>query len=75
VSRCHFILGEPNGVINVCEGFATAATVREDMGNAVVVAFNAGNLPSVAKELRGKFLGYRLSFAPMTMLRRPAIRA
>jgi putative DNA primase/helicase len=60
VSRCHFILGEPNGVINVCEGFATAATVREDIGNAVVVAFNAGNLPSVAKELRGKFLGLQI---------------
>jgi putative DNA primase/helicase len=60
VSRCHFILGEPNGVINVCEGFATAATVREDMGNAVVVAFNAGNLPSVAKELRGKFPGLQI---------------
>jgi putative DNA primase/helicase len=60
VTGCYFVIGEPNGAISICEGFATAATVREDTGNAVAVGFNAGNLPPVAKELRGKFPGLQI---------------
>lgn len=36
----------------ICEGFATGATLHEQTGHAVVVAFDAGNLINVAKLLR-----------------------
>jgi putative DNA primase/helicase len=55
VRGCHLIIGKPNGALGVCEGFATGATVLEDTGHAVAIAFNGGNLPHVAKDLRGKF--------------------
>src|SRR5262249_7189413 len=37
----------------VAEGYATAATVHQATGAPVVVAFNAGNLLSVARTMRG----------------------
>jgi putative DNA primase/helicase len=36
----------------VCEGFATACSIHAATGHTVVVAFNCGNLVSVAKALR-----------------------
>ena len=45
-------IGEVNGRALLAEGFATAATIREATGEAVVVAFNAGNLRPVAEALR-----------------------
>ncbi len=39
----------------VCEGIATAATVREATGFAAVVAFDAGNVLSVAETIRAKY--------------------
>lgn len=48
-------IGRPSGRLVVCEGFATGATIHEDTGHAVAVAFNAGNLLAVAKSLRAKF--------------------
>lgn len=36
----------------ICEGFATGATLNEDTGAAVYVAFNAGNLLAVARYVR-----------------------
>jgi hypothetical protein len=50
-----FILGEPRRVILLAEGYATAATLFEATGHAVVVAFNAGNLKAVAEVIRRKF--------------------
>ncbi len=41
--------------IVVAEGYATAATLSEELGHSTVAAFDAGNLPTVAKELQGKF--------------------
>jgi len=41
--------------IYICEGFATAATVREATKSPTVCAFNAGNLPKVAKAMRVKY--------------------
>ncbi|WP_295525622.1 toprim domain-containing protein [uncultured Pseudacidovorax sp.] len=48
-------IGRPSGRLVVCEGFATGATIHEVTGHAVAVAFNAGNLLSVAKSMRAKF--------------------
>lgn len=36
----------------VCEGFATGATLHEQIGATVYVAFNAGNLMAVARTVR-----------------------
>ncbi len=49
---CWFGLGEVGGIICVAEGYATAASIHEATGLHVAVAFDCGNLPSVAKQLR-----------------------
>ncbi|WP_303810171.1 AAA family ATPase [Sandarakinorhabdus limnophila] len=53
---CWWIIGEAEqpGPLFIAEGFATAATIVEVMNRPCVVAFNASNLPSVAKALRAK---------------------
>ena len=47
----HAIGGKPKGRIVICEGYATGASIHEATGEAVAVAFNAGNLMSVATAL------------------------
>lgn len=54
---CFFAIGQPveiNGdtKIIICEGYATGATIHEATGCAVIVAFDAGNLESVAVRVR-----------------------
>lgn len=44
----------PQGTVYVAEGYATAASVYEATGRTTIVALNAGNMPVVAKWLRGK---------------------
>ncbi|MCO1381791.1 toprim domain-containing protein [Burkholderia multivorans] len=39
----------------VCEGFATAASVHEATGHGCVVAFDAGNLAPVCREIRARY--------------------
>lgn len=48
-------IGEPNGagVLLLCEGFATGASLHQATGHPVCVTFDAGNLPNVAKAVRG----------------------
>lgn len=41
--------------ICICEGYATGASIHEATGFKVLVAFNAGNLPKVAREAVRKF--------------------
>lgn len=48
-------IGKPAGVLIVCEGYATGASLHEASGHAVAVAFNAGNLEAVALALRAKY--------------------
>ena len=55
VSGCYFGIGKPDGMLIVCEGFATGASLYESTGHAVAVAFNAGNLKAVAMALRAKY--------------------
>ena len=48
---CYHAIGKPAGRIIVCEGYATGASIHEATGEAVAVAFNAGNLMPVATAL------------------------
>lgn len=51
------MLGNPEGaaVLLLAEGYATAASLHEATGRPVAVAFDAGNLASVAKALRQRY--------------------
>jgi len=57
VQGCYYSIGNPDGAAALCisEGFSTSSTLREATGHPVAVAFNAGNLPVVAKIIREKF--------------------
>ena len=59
----YFSMGKPEGIVIVCEGFATGATLSESTGCAVVVAFSAGNLMAVAVGLRAKYPDMELTIA------------
>ena len=51
---CMFAVGEPGERIVVAEGFATGASIHEATGLPVAVAFDAGNLEPVAREIRAQ---------------------
>ncbi|MDP4743749.1 MAG: DUF3987 domain-containing protein [Porticoccaceae bacterium] len=57
VSGCYFSIGNTTGAEALCiaEGFATGATIHQATGYPVAVAFNAGNLETVAKAMRERF--------------------
>jgi putative DNA primase/helicase len=55
VKGCYFSIGKPAGRLIVCEGFATGASIHEATGEAVAVAFNAGNLGAVTMALHKKY--------------------
>ncbi len=63
VKGCYFSIGKPQGVLIVCEGFATGASIHECTGHAVAVAFNAGNLEAVALALRSKYPAFQIVIA------------
>lgn len=60
---CYYSIGQPNGTMVVCEGFATGASIHEATGYAVAIAFDAGNLQAVAKALHAKYPEQRLVLA------------
>lgn len=49
---CFHIICDVSEKILICEGFATGASLYEDSGECVVIAFDAGNLLPVAKNIR-----------------------
>jgi putative DNA primase/helicase len=51
---CALHANKEGGPLYVAEGYATAATVHAATGFTVLVAFNAGNLLAVAKQIRTK---------------------
>ncbi len=64
VKGCYHSIGKPSdGALIVCEGYATGASIHEATGQAVAVAFNAGNLEAVALALRAKYPAVRLIVA------------
>lgn len=66
VAGCYYIIGNLNatteGAATLCiaEGFATAASIFEATGLPTVVAFNAGNMGSVAKAMRDRFPAFSI---------------
>lgn len=58
-----FWIGEPGAAIVIAEGFATGAAIHEATGLPVCVAFNAGNLPAVARDVRAQHQGARIILA------------
>lgn len=63
VKGCYHAMGQPDGVLIVCEGYATGASIHEATGQAVAVAFNAGNLQEVAETLHQKHPALRMVLA------------
>jgi putative DNA primase/helicase len=63
VTGCYFSIGKPDGLVIVCEGYATGASIHECTGQAVAVAFNAGNLDAVAVALRTKYPALKIIVA------------
>jgi putative DNA primase/helicase len=63
IKGCYHAIGKPEGVLIVCEGYATGASIHEATGYAVAVAFNAGNLESVALALHQKYPALQLIMA------------
>ena len=63
VKGCYHSIGKPAGVLIVCEGYATGASIHEATGHAVAVAFNAGNLEAVALALHAKYPAVKLIIA------------
>jgi putative DNA primase/helicase len=57
---CYFSIGEPDGILCIAEGYATAASIHEATGHAVAVAFNAGNLEPVTRALHAKYPNLKL---------------
>lgn len=47
----------------LCEGFSTGASINEATGATVIVAFNAGSLPKVARILRNYLPGRQILIA------------
>lgn len=52
--------GDEQSTLLVAEGVATAASLREASGHAVVIAFHAGNLGPVSAALRARYPGARI---------------
>jgi putative DNA primase/helicase len=63
VKGCYHAIGKPAGLLIVCEGYATGASIHEATGHAVAVAFNAGNLEAVAAALRSKYPDMKIIIA------------
>jgi hypothetical protein len=61
VEECFHLIGEPI-VERLCiaEGLATAATIHEVTGSPVAIAFDAGNLPKVARVLHNRHPSVKL---------------
>lgn len=62
---CFFLIGEIESPkeIFLCEGFATGASLHQSDGCMVAVAFDAGNLKTVALELEKKYPGVNVVLA------------
>jgi len=59
----YHIIGKPGERLIICEGYATAASIHEATGQAVVVAFNAGNLKAAAEAIRSKHPDSQITIA------------
>lgn len=60
---CYYFIGQPNGRVIICEGYATGISIFEATKDAVVVAFNKGNLEEVTKIIQAKYPAIELIIA------------
>jgi len=60
---CCFPIGKPKTTLFIAEGFATAASIHEATGEAVLVAFDCGNLRPVAEALLAAYPDYPIVVA------------
>lgn len=51
----YFQIGEPQDVIYIAEGYATAATIHEVTGKCTIIAFDSNNLLPVAQNIYQKY--------------------
>ncbi len=59
----HFhLIGAPRGVLLICEGYATGASLHEATGYAVAVASDKANLAPVGKALHAAYPAARIVF-------------
>jgi phage/plasmid primase-like uncharacterized protein len=63
VKGCFHSITGPDGVLLICEGYATGASLHEATGHAVAVAFNAGNLETVAIDLHAQYPDVKIVIA------------
>ena len=63
VKGCYFGIGKPAGGLIVCEGYATGASIHGCTGDAVAVAFNAGNMGEMAAALRAQYPNLKIIVA------------
>ncbi len=59
----HSIGSYLRGMLYICEGYATGASIHVSTGHCVAVAFNAGNLMEVARILAEKYPDVRIIIA------------
>lgn len=59
----YFVLGEITDKLYVTEGYSTGATINIATGCGVIVAFNAGNLLSVIRNIQTKFASKQIILA------------
>ena len=58
---CYHPIGNKGaGDLGICEGFATGASIHEATGDDIIVAFDAGNLLSVARAMRERYPGRKI---------------
>ncbi|KAA2285442.1 DUF5906 domain-containing protein [Arenimonas fontis] len=61
VKQGHFhLIGAPQWIVLIAEGYATAASAHMATGYPVAVAFDAGNVPAVAAALRKRYRDVRI---------------
>ena len=63
VKGCYCPIGQPDGRVTLCEGWATGATINKSTGGAVAVCFSASNLMAVALALRAKYPSLAITIA------------
>jgi len=71
----YYSIGKPtDGVLYICEGWATGKSIHAATGHAVAVAFSSGNLGEVARIMRDKFPDITLVIAADNDKNRNAIK-
>ena len=63
VKGCFHGINGPAGVLLICEGYATGASLHEATGRAVAVSFNACNLEAVALDLHTQYPDVKIVIA------------